>query len=297
MVREVCSRHEASPVVSLALGRALMGTALLANGRDAGETLQLRIQGGGPCGTLIAESSASMDCRGFVGEPQADAATVPELIGVTEDATLRITRTHPYWKRPYTGTIQLKSGEIAEDLVQYLAVSEQTPASMGLSVEWDHEAGQVKHAEGWLVTLLPGWDDADVGVVEANINSFGRMEPSDQPRPEAICEHLTRELVGTFQTEDRPRFRCPCSPTRLLRAVMMLGETEVLEMVEEKEDIEAKCEWCGAKHLVTPDQIREHMKSDEGAEEVATQTATPRQLKLKEEELEEMPTPGTADWH
>jgi len=298
LVREACLRHKASPIVSLALGRALMGTALLANGRDTAETLQLRILGSGPLGALITESTASMECRGFVGEPQADAATVPELIGLGEEATLRITRTHPFWKRPYTGTIQLKSGEIAEDLVQYLAISEQTPASMGLSVEWDSEAEQVKHAEGWLVTLLPGWDEADVGVVEANTASFseGRMDSSILSRPEAICEHMTRELVGTFQTSDPLHWRCRCSTSRLLTAVMMLGKTEVLKMLKEKEDVHAICEWCGTNLSITPDQIREHMKSDEGAEEVATGTATPRQLKLKEEELREMPTPGTADW-
>jgi len=296
LVRQVCEQHGASPMVSLALGRALMGTALLANGRDAGETLQMRIAGGGPCGSIITESTSSLECRGFVGEPQADAMTVPELVGVSEDSTLRVTRMHPYWKRPYTGTIQLKTGEIAEDIVQYLAQSEQTPASMGLSVEWDKEAGCVKHAEGWLVTVLPGWDDGSVGVVETNIKSFERMDPSDLPRPEAICEHMMRELVGKFQMEERLSFRCKCSSQRLLTAVMMLGKTEVLKILREKQDLDAKCDWCGRTISLTPQEIREHMKSQEGYREVMTGTATPRQLKLKEEELQEMPSPGTADW-
>jgi len=221
---------------------------------------------------------------------------VPELLGAGEEATLRVTRTHPFWKRPYTGTIQMKSGEVAEDIVQYLAMSEQTPASMGLSVEWDHEAGRVKHAEGWLVTLLPGWGEAEVSVVEANSKTFGRMEPSDRPRPEAICEHMMRELVGEFQMEAPLAYRCPCSTKRLLTAVMMLGKTEVLKILKEKEDIVATCDWCGNKLKLTPDQIRQHMRSDEGSVEVATRSATPRQLKLREEELQQLPEPGTASW-
>lgn len=296
LVRDVCSRHEASPIVSLALGRALMGTALLANGRDAGETLQLRISGGGPCGTVLAEASSSMECRGYVAEPQADAKNVPELVGVGQQSTLRVTRTHPFWKQPYTGTVQLQSGEIAEDIVQYLATSEQTPASMGLNVEWDNELGCVKHAEGWLVTLLPGWDDGSVGVVEANIASFARMPAANKPRPEAICEHMMRELCGEFQIEEQLKWKCTCSQQRLLRAVMMFGKTEVLQMLKEKKDVEATCDWCGRRLSVTPEQIREHMKTDEGKNEVETRSASPRQLKLQEEDLLEVPSPGTADW-
>lgn len=140
LVKKVVGMHKCSPMAGIALGRALLATTLLANGRDEGESLQLRIQGDGPIGSIITEASSALTVRGMVGNPQADAPTVPDLVGVGSASTLRLTRTHPYWKRPYTGTIGLKCGEIAEDVVQYLGTSEQTPASMGLSVEWDSEA-------------------------------------------------------------------------------------------------------------------------------------------------------------
>lgn len=297
LVREACLRHGTSPSASVALGRSLMGAALLASGRDAGETLQLRIQGGGPCGSIITEATSALACRGFVAEPDAEASTIPELVGTGDEATLRVTRTHPFWKSPYTGTIQLKSGEIAEDIVQYLAVSEQTPASMGLSVEWDAQAGQVKHAEGWLITLLPGWDEGSVGVAEANIASFDRMEkPAGVRRPEAICEHLMRELTGKFQMEESVKWKCKCSTNRLLTALMMLGKTEVLRILKDKEDVQATCDWCNESFNLTPEEIRAYMKSDEGKDEIESRVASPRLLKLKEDELLETPSPGAADW-
>ncbi|CAE7427368.1 kmo [Symbiodinium sp. CCMP2456] len=246
--------HNCSPMASIALGRSLMATALLANGRDEGENLQMRIQGTGPIGTIITEASSALTCRGMVGYPSADAASVPELVGMNEAATLRLTRTHPFWKRPYTGTIALRCGEIAEDVVQYLAMSEQTPASMGLSVEWDAEAGCVKAAEGWLVTLLPGWEETEVAVVETNIKTFPNMDTSGSSRPDAICQHMMRELRGEFQAEQTPTFRCPCSKSRLATAVMMLGKEEVLNIIEEKENVEAKCDWCGTPHVLTPEE-------------------------------------------
>lgn len=140
LVQKVIGQHQCSPMAGIALGRALLATTLLANGRDEGESLQLRIQGDGPIGSIITEASSALTVRGMVGNPAADAPSVPDLVGVGSASTLRLTRTHPYWKRPYTGTIGLKSGEIAEDVAQYLGMSEQTPASMGLSVEWDSEA-------------------------------------------------------------------------------------------------------------------------------------------------------------
>ena len=144
LVQKVIGQHQCSPMAGIALGRALLATTLLANGRDEGESLQLRIQGDGPIGSIITEASSALTVRGMVGNPAADAPSVPDLVGVGSASTLRLTRTHPYWKRPYTGTIGLKCGEIAEDVAQYLGMSEQTPASMGLSVEWDSEAGGVQ---------------------------------------------------------------------------------------------------------------------------------------------------------
>ena len=37
-------------------------------------------------------------------------------------------------KQPFTGSAELITGEIAEDITQYLMVSEQTPSSVGLGV-------------------------------------------------------------------------------------------------------------------------------------------------------------------
>merc|ERR1712130_818715 len=103
-----------------------------------------------------------------------------------------------------------------------------------------------------------------------------------------------RELCGEFQIEERPKWKCTCSQQRLLRAVMMFGKTEVLQILTEKKDIEATCDWCGRKLSVTPEQILEHMKTDEGRSVIETRSASPRQLKLQEEEvLLEVPSPGT----
>lgn len=313
LVRDMCQKHDCSPIVSIALGRAVMGAMLLANGRDEGERVQLRVEGTGAVGSILGESSWDMGVRGMVGHPDAEASSIPELLGVglesesqegegSEDGatpskvpTLHITRTHPYWKAPYTGTTPLESGEIAEDIVQYLAMSEEIPSTMGLNVQWDTENNCVKHAEGWLVTLLPGWDETAVAVLETNVANFQRVElPQDKPREEAICEHLLRELCGDFQIEEQPRLECTCSKDRLLQAVMMLGKTEVLRILRDKEPLEGKCEWCGTVRTLEPPEVREYMKSRGGEEVLRTRASSPRNLLF--DELQEVPEKGTADW-
>ena len=92
LVQTVVSMQECSPAAGVALGRALVATTLLANGRDEGESLQLRIQGDGPIGSIITEANSALTCRGMVGNPNADAASVPELVGMGEGSTLRLTR-------------------------------------------------------------------------------------------------------------------------------------------------------------------------------------------------------------
>ena len=201
LVQKVIGQHQCSPMAGIALGRALLATTLLANGRDEGESLQLRIQGDGPIGSIITEASSALTVRGMVGNPAADAPSVPDLVGVGSASTLRLTRTHPYWKRPYTGTIGLKSGEIAEDVAQYLGMSEQTPASMGLSVEWDSEAvGGGEQQFFW--TLIKnqvgdqGWSRINGWGIQP---SFMNCSCQDLRKQSKTCESHFIRRVATVQ--------------------------------------------------------------------------------------------------
>jgi len=105
-----------------------------------------------------------------------------------------------------------------------------------------------------------------------------------------------RELRGEFQAEQKPTFRCKCSKKRLATAVMMLGKSEVEQILRDKETVEAQCDWCGSPLTLTPEEVFHHLSSDKGQQEMATRSYTPRQLKLKEEELKAMPATGKADW-
>ena len=51
-------------------------------------------------------------------------------------------------KEPYVGSCELQTGEIAEDLTYYFAVSEQVPSSVGLGVLMEKD-NTVRQAGGF----------------------------------------------------------------------------------------------------------------------------------------------------
>lgn len=152
--------HGLSPTASAALGRALLGTSLLGNmlkGED--DTVTLRMDGGGPVGCVTAVADSAGDVRGRVDNPAADLPTradgkldVGGLIGrngmltVSRDLGLR---------EPYIGSVELASGEVAEDLAAYFLESEQIGAAVGLGVLVDTDRS-IRAAGGFIIQLLPG---------------------------------------------------------------------------------------------------------------------------------------------
>lgn len=61
-------------------------------------------------------------------------------------------RTQPLSPQPYTGTVEITSGEVAEDLAVYMAESEQTNSALALGVQLGTD-GLVSAAGGYLIQV------------------------------------------------------------------------------------------------------------------------------------------------
>lgn len=68
--------------------------------------------------------------------------------------TLAVVRTQPLSPQPYTGTVEISSGEVAEDLAVYMSESEQTNSAVALGVQIGTE-GEVTAAGGYLIQVRP----------------------------------------------------------------------------------------------------------------------------------------------
>jgi molecular chaperone Hsp33 len=259
LVAEAARRHQTTPTATTALGRGLMGGVLLAAGSKDGETHQLQFRGDGPLGPLTVIADPAGGVRGFVARPDA---AVPARDGRVDVGSavgrgqLAVVRSHPSWRQPYTGIVELASGEIAEELARYLATSEQRRSAVALGLLLGGESG-IEAAGGWLVEVLPGAEEEEIARLEENIQAVGH--PSESVRDGASADELLDRLLDGLGSRARqrsqPRFACACSRERALRAAGLLERGEALELAAREEGLEVRCAFCGDRYVLRTDEL------------------------------------------
>lgn len=266
IVSRVERTHLTSAVVTAGLGRlttaaSMMGVML----KGEKDTVTIRMNGGGETGSLIAVSDSMGNVKSYVANPvvelelnQYGKLDVKGAIGT--DGVLQVTKDLGL-KDPYIGQIPIVSGEVAEDITQYFATSEQTPTvcSLGVLVNPDLT---VKAAGGFLVQLLPFADEAVIDVIEKNVNE---MEPISSlvdkgVTPEEICNRLLAGLNPNVLDEMNPEYKCDCSKKRVEKALISMGKKQLEEIAREDEKTEVKCHFCNKKYIFTSKEIEELIK-------------------------------------
>jgi len=261
LVEEARQRHGTYPTATAALGRALTAVALLGQTLKAKETITLRVEGGGPIGWIIADADSEGHVRGYVKNPQIDLPATPQgklAVGaaVGKEGHLYITR-DPGLKEPYTGSAQLVSGEIAEDLAHYFAYSEQTPTAVALGVKVDKEGG-VLAAGGFLLQFLPGGQDEELARdLEGRL---AQLKGVTQLLEEGLTpEEILQEILGSWGVqilERRPvDFRCRCSREKAAASLLTLPQEELEEMAAGKGG-QVRCHFCNTLYEFSPEEVR-----------------------------------------
>ena len=182
--------HGCAPTACAALGRTLCAASLM--GQDMKEenaALTIRINGGGPLGGIVAVSDCDGNVRGYVGNPATELPlrsdgklNVGAAVG--RDGMFTVSRDIGL-REPYIGSVELVSGEIAEDLTAYLLESEQVPSACALGVLVDTDC-TVKAAGGFIV----------LGLLLALMNHLAawkaRRQGAPAPLPVSMdCRHCT----------------------------------------------------------------------------------------------------------
>ena len=157
LAEEARKRHDCWPVAAAALGRTLTAALLLAETlKGAGESLTVRISGDGPLGSVVADSHKRHVVRGYVHNPHVDLPPADGKLAVgaaVGNGMIHVTRFNQQ-RDVFTGTVELVSGEIAEDVTRYLLDSEQISSTVGLGVLVETD-GHVSGAAGFLVQAMP----------------------------------------------------------------------------------------------------------------------------------------------
>ena len=266
MVEKSQQIHKTSAVTSAALGRLLTASSLMGSmlkGDD--DSVTLRINGGGPAGTVMAVSDSSGNARGYVQNPVVEIPLnskgkldVSGAVGT--DGSLTVIKDLNL-KEPYVGQIPLVSGEIAEDITSYYATSEQIPSVCALGVLVNPDLS-IKAAGGFIIQLLPTALDDTIDAVERCIKDIPPVTAmlSDGLTPEELCRRVLSEFDLDVLDASSPKYKCSCSRERVEAALISTGK-ESLEELAREEFTEVNCQFCDRKYRFSGEEIKKLMES------------------------------------
>ena len=254
--------HNCSPTASAALGRTLCAASLMGQAqKEEKATLTIRINGGGPIGSVVAVSDCDGNVRGYVEDPSVDLPLRSDgklNVGgaVGRDGMLTVSRDLGM-REPYIGSVELLSGEIAEDVTGYLTESEQVPSACALGVLVDTDC-TIRAAGGFIVQLMPGAEMAMIEQLEDNIFMMDQLTTIlDEDGVDELFAQVLKgfeyHIVGEYPME----YRCYCSRERVEEAVSCIEKEELEEIAAEGKDVYVSCQFCDAVYSFSPEELLE----------------------------------------
>ena len=252
--------HQMSPAATAALGRFMTGSILISESmKNPGDTQTTIIRGDGPMEGMTCVADFGFKVRAYPMEPvvpteyhkpgkiNVGAAVGKGSLTVVRDIGL---------KEPYVGVSELVSGEIAEDFAYYLAKSEQTKSIVSLGVLL--EKGEVSHAGGLMVQLLPGAGEDEISYLEKRAAGFPEISFlfSEGFTPAQIIDLFMGDPDLKYLDGKEVEFKCNCSRERMLSGLAALGKKDLEEITKDGKPIETVCRFCNSKYVFEPDELK-----------------------------------------
>ena len=253
--------HNTSPVASAALGRLLSAASIMgAQLKSSNATLNIRFEGDGALGAFMAVADSNGNVKGFVTNPDCPTThyengklNVAEAVGAGIISVMKDFGEG----EPYIGKIPIVSGEIAEDITNYYATSEQIPTVCALGVLIDKESAQVLLSGGLLIQLLPGADDSTIDRIEANVSKLESVTTMLAKGMTAL--DMCKKALDGFEVEVLDEFEvkyvCGCSKEKIRSLIAAMPEEEIRAMIEEDGGAQASCRFCNKQYTFSVDEL------------------------------------------
>jgi molecular chaperone Hsp33 len=260
MVEYARSVHDTSPVASAALGRLLTAGAMMGSMmKGEKDILTLSLKGDGPIDGVTVTADSSANVKGYVNVPGVmlppNSKGKLDVSGAIGKGVLTVIKDMGL-KEPYVGTTELISGEIAEDLTYYYAISEQVPSSVALGVLMERD-NTVKRAGGFIIQLMPFAEDEVIDKLEMKIGEITSITKllDDDYTPEMILEYILGAMELEIHEKIDTKFECNCSKERMAKGIVAIGKKDLMEIIEDKEPIEVNCHFCNSHYNFTVEEL------------------------------------------
>lgn len=272
MVQKAIGYHGSAPTASAALGRVLTATSLMASTlKDKGNSITVNFRGNGPCGHILAVGDYKGNVKGYVQNPDTDlprkANGKLDVAAAVGTGTLNVVKDTGE-KEPYIGIVDIKTGEIAEDITEYFATSEQIPSvcSLGVLISGDKSC---RAAGGLLIELLPFASENTISQIEENLPSISGISSlfDKGMTNREIADLAFADIPYDIFDEYEVAYRCDCSRDRMGKALCTLGPYELFDLFSKQKEVELGCQFCNMKYKFTAADVEKYRKLKKAEEE------------------------------
>lgn len=261
IVEEMRRIHNTTPLATAALGRTLSAASMMGDElKDDASSLTIQIKGGGPLGTILAVADNNGNVRGYVGDPSVDLpkkenGKLDVGAGVGVDGLLTVVKDIGA-KEPFSGKVELLSGEIAEDIAYYYYKSEQIPTVCALGVLVDRDYS-VKQSGGYMIQLMPGAPDGLVSILEFRVEETASITSmmEDGMNAEEILAYMLDGMGFEVLERHEVSYECKCTHEKVEQVIVSIGREELQRLYEEEETVEVTCQFCDKKYSFSKEEI------------------------------------------
>jgi len=261
-IGEAQRRHDTWNTSSAALGRTMIGALMLGATLKGEDKMTVKVEGNGPAGAIVVDSNGKGEVKGYIKNPHISlplneigkidvrgAVGTEGMFTVIKDLGL---------KEPFSGQTPIVSGEIGEDFTYYLAVSEQIPSAVGVSVLVDTD-DSVKTAGGFMIQIMPGASDEIIDQIEERLKETTRISTllDEGQTPEKILQNLLATSDVEFLEKMPVQFKCDCSKEKFASAILTLGADQIQELIDQDHGAEAVCTFCNNKYEYSEEELYE----------------------------------------
>lgn len=268
LTEEARQRHNLSHTATVAIGRAFACGVLLCNTlRKTKGHLILKIKGDGPLGNINVDVSSEGTARGYVDNTSVECFDDDGYVAVSK-AIGKTGYVHVTYDKekgePHNGSVELISGEIAQDVVQYLSLSEQIPSFLSCGVYLEPKTGKVLHAGGLLIQAMPGAKEEELKLLEEKAS---KLDPfTILLRSGLSITEILKKILGDFEVDILTEFEgicfhCPCSKERFESALASLDKSEIRKIIEKTGYAEGRCHYCNNVYKIIKEELIQLLNS------------------------------------
>lgn len=250
-------RHNCDPVAAHILGRALTGALLSAATLPESQRLNACWKYKGLLRTIVADAGSNGTARAFISPAQlGEPKDLTELYGDLGDLQTVVSQGA---KILNSGTSPVSLQDAVKDLAYHHCISDQIETGMAVLIGFNPDPERpVRICRGWSLQALPDCDlerfDRIRQRMESDAFRKAISEESDPEKAAALLIEDESDFQGFYMEEcNRPRFECSCNKEKMGDVVRTLPIPERMEIVQNKEPITVKCQFCNKHYKLSID--------------------------------------------